>query len=336
MLLERGFWPAGATTRNAGFACFGSAGELLDDLQQGQDEASVRELLEMRMRGLKLLFSTLGESEAGYSNCGGYEIFDHPKEQHYLDSLAELPKFNEWVKAAGGHENAYEACTYNGRPAIRNRLEGAVHSGRLLSALSKTAIQEGIEIRYNTPVERVTAHKVVLSNGLELQAGKVMTATNGFTKNLLPDSTVKPARGMVMVTKPLPGLSWRGTFHYNCGYVYFRDLEDLNDPGQRRLLIGGARDLDKDQEETTEFGINPVIKTWLCDFIDETLGLDQPWEIETEWSGIMGFGASKKPECRISPDGVYSAAGLGGMGIALGMLIGQQASEMLAGKNKNA
>ena len=38
LLLERGFWPAGATTRNAGFACFGSAGELLDDLQQGQDE----------------------------------------------------------------------------------------------------------------------------------------------------------------------------------------------------------------------------------------------------------------------------------------------------------
>jgi gamma-glutamylputrescine oxidase len=34
LILEKGFLPSGASTKNAGFACFGSPSELLDDLSK--------------------------------------------------------------------------------------------------------------------------------------------------------------------------------------------------------------------------------------------------------------------------------------------------------------
>ncbi|MFW6348271.1 MAG: NAD(P)/FAD-dependent oxidoreductase, partial [Cyclonatronaceae bacterium] len=330
MVLDKGFWPAGATSRNAGFACFGSAGELLDDMQQGEAETDVRQRLEMRIAGLRLLRRELGEAAIGYQACGGYELFDDASDPHYRQSVAELPRFNAWVKAATGRAQSYETCTINGFPAIRNRLEGSIHSGKMLQELARKARQAGVELRWNTIVKMMKKHAVVLENGHELQAGQVLSATNGFTRALLPDSQVQSARGMAFVTEPLRQLPWRGTFHYNRGYVYFRDVADNAHPQRRRLLIGGARDVDKAGENSMEFGINTAIQRWLTDFTSTKLQIDANWKIATQWSGIMGFGPTKTPECRQWPNGVYSAAGLGGMGIALGIQLAEEAISLLA------
>ncbi len=37
IILERGILPMGASSKNAGFACFGSPGELLEDLKSHSD-----------------------------------------------------------------------------------------------------------------------------------------------------------------------------------------------------------------------------------------------------------------------------------------------------------
>src|SRR5438045_335528 len=60
LVLERGVIPYGASSRNAGFACFGSPSELLDDLNKnGEDE--VFSLVEKRWKGLKRLRENLGD-----------------------------------------------------------------------------------------------------------------------------------------------------------------------------------------------------------------------------------------------------------------------------------
>lgn len=59
-VLERGIIPAGASTRNAGFACIGSFTEILDDLEN-IPEARVLQLIKMRLDGLKLLRKRLGD-----------------------------------------------------------------------------------------------------------------------------------------------------------------------------------------------------------------------------------------------------------------------------------
>ena len=47
LVIERGYLPSGASSKNAGFACFGSATELLDDLSQ-YDESTVWETVQKR------------------------------------------------------------------------------------------------------------------------------------------------------------------------------------------------------------------------------------------------------------------------------------------------
>lgn len=49
VVLERGLLPQGASTKNAGFACFGSVSELLDDLKV-HSEDQVLELVENAIR----------------------------------------------------------------------------------------------------------------------------------------------------------------------------------------------------------------------------------------------------------------------------------------------
>ena len=51
----------------------------------------------------------------------------------------------------------------------------------------------------------------------------------------------------MLITKPLENLHFRGTFHLDKGYYYFRNID-------QRILFGGGRNLDFETEETTEFG----------------------------------------------------------------------------------
>src|SRR6185437_13405485 len=51
VVLDRGLLSMGASSRNAGFCCFGSTGELLDDLKS-HSENTVFSLVEKRWKGL--------------------------------------------------------------------------------------------------------------------------------------------------------------------------------------------------------------------------------------------------------------------------------------------
>jgi gamma-glutamylputrescine oxidase len=110
---------------------------------------------------------------------------------------------------------------------------------------------------------------------------------------------------------------WRGTWHYDRGFVYFRDAGDA-------LLIGGGRNVDIPGERTTVDAVNPRIRQYLLDFVTDTLGVKNV-QVRSEWSGVMGFPeGSKTPVIEEIRPGVWVAAGLGGMGVALGMGVGRE------------
>ncbi len=118
-------------------------------------------------------------------------------------------------------------------------------------------------------------------------------------------------------------MNGKGTFHYKKGYVYFRNL------GDNRMLIGGGRHVAFDEEKTSEFGVNETIKDYLINFSDTVLKLPQGWEIEREWSGIMGFTESKSYLLEEVGKNSVLAAGLSGMGVALGMNLGKKAANLV-------
>lgn len=320
LVIDKGFMPEGASTRNAGFACVGSITEYMADLEK-ESEEGVRQRIVNRYRGLKLLKNTLGERNINYVACGGYELFT--EKVKFEEAAESIPKFNRWMADLTGEEKVYSAGTLNGYNIIHNRLEGALHPGKMMQRLLELVRAQDIEVKWNVRVESVEQDgSLLLENEMPLNADKVLVAANGFAKKLLPEIPVEPARGLVFVTNELKDMTWKGTFHHDRGFIYFRNIG-------KRLLIGGARNIATEEETTDQFGVNKKIKNHLISFSEEVLGLEREWQIESEWSGIMGFTESKTPILKQLDDHRYIAAGLSGMGVAIGTNIGKMASSML-------
>jgi len=308
LILDKGMMPEGASTRNAGFACIGSVSEHLADMKTAGEDVVFRRI-ERRWKGLSLLKETMGEKEIGYQHTGGHEIFTDRRIFEMCKS--QIPDMNRQLKERIGIEDVYKAVKYGGYPAIYNRLEGAINSGKLMKNLHRRLSAMGVIAMWNCEADSVKNNRVILKNGAELNAKSVLLATNGFTKNLA-ELPIHPARGYVFVTKPIENLEWRGTFHFDEGYIYFRDVDT-------RLLIGGGRNVAKNEEETDQFGVNPSIKKHLVRFASEILKLPDGWQIEQEWSGIMGMTENKEPIVKEISSNTWIVAGLSGMGISIGM-----------------
>lgn len=322
LVIDRGFFPIGASTRNAGFACIGTIGEHLADLEIDSEEL-LKNRISNRYEGLNLLRDTLGDKAIDFEQTGGWEIFKDSNE--FSKSREEVDRFNQWMEEITGEENWYEVKTYLGSPAIFNRMEGMLHPGKMIKSLYELNISLGVEFRLQTSINEVNTQdmEVRTDEGISIKANRIVLATNAFTSKLLPKRTIKPGRGYIFVTKEIDNLAWKGTFHYDKGYVYFRNI------GDNRILLGGGRNVDIESEATTDFGINHSIKNYLIEFANEKLKLPKNWQIEQEWSGIMGFTESKSPMVEKISDNCLLVAGLSGMGVALGMKLGKEAVKHL-------
>jgi len=74
-IIESGLIPTGASTRNAGFACFGSLSEIIYDAKTMGTEKMLQ-LVEMRFKGLERITKYFSENDIDFSLCGGYELYD--------------------------------------------------------------------------------------------------------------------------------------------------------------------------------------------------------------------------------------------------------------------
>ena len=84
LVLEKGILPQGASTKNAGFACFGSLSEIIDDLKSHSEEEVVN-LVQKRWKGLQLLRKRLGDDKIDFKPYGGYELFLNTDENSYSE-----------------------------------------------------------------------------------------------------------------------------------------------------------------------------------------------------------------------------------------------------------
>ena len=103
VVFERGVLPEGASTRNAGFACFGSITELMDDLENHSEE-EVFALVERRYRGLQRLRQRVGDKNLVYEELGGFEIFQNIESNIFEKCADSLSYFNKNVKNMIGRE----------------------------------------------------------------------------------------------------------------------------------------------------------------------------------------------------------------------------------------
>ena len=351
-ILERGTIPSGASTRNAGFSCFGSVSELISDIQL-MGEAAMLETVKMRYDGLERIQEVFKAKEIDYNQWGGYELFEGKKgakndesglydisklesDIAYLNKILapalKTPKKNgKYLPIYTNASKDIKKLGFQGIEALAfNQLEGQLNSAKLVLALQKAVQAKGVQILFNTEVKKFKNHKkgVTITTNLEavLETKQFLVCTNGFAKQLIPSLDVVPARGQVFVTEPIKNLKFKGCFHFDEGYYYFRNLGN-------RLLLGGARNADFKNEKTYSLETSATIQKVLEDFMMQRIlpkGSKKP-KIELRWSGTMGMGSIKKPIIEQLQPNVYCAVRMSGMGVAIAPIVAKKALKLMKG-----
>ncbi|GAB3586195.1 NAD(P)/FAD-dependent oxidoreductase [Hymenobacter daeguensis] len=333
VVLERGALPSGASTKNAGFACFGSVSELLEQEKRGDLQAVVA----ARCEGLARLRELLGDAALDYQPVGGYELFRHEESALAAECRAKIDYFNALLAPVVGHGRTFRDASGEAKrfgfggvgTLLKNEHEGSLDAGRMMRTLLARVWAADVPVLANCAANTLEAsaggHALRLANGATVEAGRVLLATNAFAQELLPALAVTPGRGQVLVTAPLPAVQLPGTFHYDHGYAYFRQLPD------HRILLGGGRNLDFAAEETTEPGLTPTVQAYLENLLHDVIVPGRTPRIDYRWSGVMGFGPALAPIIDWVRPGLLAAVRCNGMGVALGAGTGWRAAEMLAG-----
>lgn len=338
LVLERGPLPSGASGRNAGFACYGSASEILADVQ-GEGVARAQELVGERWRGLQRLRERVGDEALGYEELPGYDLLG-PAQGEVVERLPEL---NAWLRPVLGFD-AYapdpEGLARMGFPRarvpwlVRSRGEGALHPGRMLRALQARAQRLGATLLSGVEVEQLEAHpggarlwvrRAHPAGRLSLRAPQVAVTTNAFAPALVPGLDVVPGRGQVLLTAALPGgHPLQGTFHHDGGDLYFRGVGD-------RVLLGGGRHSDVAGETQLEMATTPAIQGLLERFLAEVVLPGRPVAIERRWAGIMAFGSQRAPIVERRAPHLVVGVRMSGMGVALGSRVAERLAALLLG-----
>ena len=335
LVLERGLLPTGASTKNAGFACMGSPTELLDDLSRSTEQ-EVLELFLLRKKGLERLRGLLGDERIGYAANGSYELL-FEKDMAVVEQLDRLNQllYNEIkVNAFTLASEKIRQFQFNGtqvKAMIENNCEGEIDTGLMMKSLIQLVLASGVEIKTGAEVisflDATTSVDVVCRNPLTetnvlFKASTLSICNNGFASKLLPNYDLIPGRGQVMITKPIEGLPFKGIFHFNDGYYYFREYKGC-------VLFGGGRNLDIENETATTFELNKKIQDDLQNKLRELILPKFSFETDLQWTGIMGFGKSKRPILKKHSEHITVGIRMGGMGVAIGSEIGFELAAMI-------
>lgn len=324
-IIERGTIPVGASTRNAGFACFGSPTELLSDMNKIGEEEMLK-LVEMRFKGIEKIRKIVGESNIDFDNCGGYECLTN--EKHDISYLEEKVEYlNKALYPITKCKNTYTWCNdkieQNGLIGfdgmLENKLEGGLHSGKLVIHLAQIVQSLGVQILWGAEIinwQSTGDNILVQTKNFHIKSSKLILSTNSFkvlnNNNLL----VKPARGQVLLTAPISALKLKGTYHFDEGFYYFRNVNN-------RILLGGGRNTDFEGEETWDMSTSGPIQNNLQKFLNHKFMDVSEIKIEYRWSGIMGFTTDKKPTIFKIGKNVYSVFSCNGMGVALSPIMAE-------------
>lgn len=323
LVLERSTLPSGASTKNAGFACFGSITELLSDSKSMTSDEQLT-LIKMRWEGLQALQSNILRSDLSYRSRGGIEVLD-AEDSFQMSALDKISTYNEMIADAIGLQNCFSTVDQNlsssfYNKAIYNQYEGELNPMHMMASLGKKAINLGINILYGVDVKSVTSNEVHWSD-MKITSPKIAVCTNGLSRALLPSLPLYAVRNQVYITESLPSNPLKSCYHCDQGYIYFREMDG-------RVLIGGARNLYADEETTSEFGQTDGLRRYLQSFVEDKI-VGRPVEFEYQWSGILGVGKSKTPIIEEVEKGVFVGVRLGGMGVAIGSGVGESLADLM-------
>jgi len=302
----------GASGRNGGFALRGATVPY-DEARRDLGDQRARLLMELTERSLDRMEALAGDA---FRRVGSLRLAYDEAERDALrrehDALCADGFAVEWVdELAPPLDRLYLG-------AIHHPSDGAIQPARWVRRLAAHAAAAGADIHEGEAV-RVEA----------LDADAVVVAGDGFTAQLLPElaAHVRPTRGQVLATEPLPERLYERPHYARGGYDYWQQLPD------GRLVLGGKRDASFETEQTHVEATTGLVQERLDALGRDLLGR-QP-VVTNRWAGIWGTTPDLVPLVGRVPGrrDVWVAGGYSGHGNALGLACGDLVARALLGES---
>jgi len=302
----------GASGRNGGFALRGATVPY-DEARRDLGDQRARLLMELTERSLDRMEALAGDA---FRRVGSLRLAYDEAERDALrrehDALCADGFAVEWVdELAPPLDRLYLG-------AIHHPSDGAIQPARWVRRLAAHAAAAGADLHEGEAV-RVEA----------LDADAVVVAGDGFTAQLLPElaAHVRPTRGQVLATEPLPERLYERPHYARGGYDYWQQLPD------GRLVLGGKRDASFETEQTDVEATTGLVQERLDALGRDLLGR-QP-VVTNRWAGIWGTTPDLVPLVGRVPGrrDVWVAGGYSGHGNALGLACGDLVARALLGES---
>jgi gamma-glutamylputrescine oxidase len=239
------------------------------------------------------------------------------------DALIEDGFAAEWVEA----DDLPPPLRHRYSGGLYNPADGALHPGRWARRMAALATQAGAAIADETRALEVSETTVRSERGT-VSADHVVVATDGYTHDLLPevDELIIPARAQMLATEPLAARHFEQVVAAREGWDYWQQTAD------GRLVIGGQRDLELDQEFTRDDEPSDTIQARI-EGLARTLVPDLT-RISHRWAGSMGFTPDWLPLVGPLPGrpGVWVSLGYSGHGNVLALACGEAIAKAILGR----
>ena len=316
VVVEQHAVPMGASTRNAGFACFGSASEVLSDIALAGLEKT-KALIDQRWQGIQKIAGCFSADAIDLKWCGGYECLS---EAGANDTVNQLEFLNRLLAETIGSEAVYREVEHpvasfglkHFGAIIQNPYEGVLHSGKYVRCLMQKARDMGVRLLHGARIQTVESNEhgaLVISKRGSWRCRSVVHTTNAALAKDFPQMGFRPGRGQMMLVNMDKPCETAGAWHASSGFYYWRSLHG-------KLLIGGGRQTDFEGEETFSLDNTAAILQHLSQYIGEHFA-GKIVSIEHAWAGTMAFTPDKQPVCCEIAKNQWIAMCCNGMGVAL-------------------
>jgi glycine/D-amino acid oxidase-like deaminating enzyme len=301
----------GASGRNGGFALRGGASRY-DVARETYGVERARDLWHWTERALDRIEGLAGDA---LQRNGSLRLAADDEERDEIRGEYEAFRADgieaEWVDDLPGQL----AGRFEG--GIIHPHDASLQPARWVRRLAALAADAGVEIREHDRVDDVAA----------LDAEQVLVATDGYGHGLVPEiaETIWPTRGQVIVSEPLDRVVYDRPHYARQGFDYWQQLPD------RRVLLGGFRDVSILDELTDVEEMTPAIQDSLESFLGDLIG-ETP-RISHRWAGIFGLTQDMLPLVGRVPgrDGIWVAGGYSGHGNVLGFASGELVADAILG-----
>ena len=304
----------GASGRNGGFALCGGAARY--DVAR---ESYGREVAEALWRWTEESLDRI-EHVAGDAlrRTGSLRLAADPEEREEIRAEYEALRLDgfdcEW------RDELPPPLAGRFQGAVFHPRDGSIQAARFTRRLAAAAAEAGAELREH---DRISSLE-------ELDAERVVLATDGYGRGLLPelDEAIWPARGQIVVSAPIEEELFSYPHYARQGFDYWQQLPD------GRVLLGGFRDYSILDELTDEETTTPVIQDALVRFLAELIGYEPT--IEHRWAGIFGLTQDFVPLVGPLPgrDGLWIAGGYSGHGNVMGFGCGELVARAILGRDE--